>query len=164
MLKRYLEESLSAHATLVVETKHGKSRFMSRCHGAWAALAACIGMLGVLQSGRTVAASGSDGMAVIFGGVLCSLVLSRCYWNLRLMPETTAGEMRRLYRRDSRAVYLLLFCLIGAHEINCLLIGASVTGTAGDLQGYVAGGVGALVLIRLSGFCCVKFLSSTARG
>ncbi len=135
---------------------------MSAWHGLGGVLAACIGLVGVLQGHPDGSSSSINGVVVIFGCVLCSLVIFHFYWNVRCLPSPCRAEIRELCRRDSRAIYLLLFFLVGAHEIGALLSGASVSGTAGELKGYVAAGLCALLLIRCSGLFWLKCLHQPA--
>lgn len=158
MLKHHLLESPPAEHSVWVGARRRRSRFISGCHGFWGVLAACIGFVGVLPGDPDRYSSSFNGMVVMFGCVLCGLVTSRFYWGVRCLPSPSRAELRELSRRDSRAIYLLLFSLVGVHLIGVLLHGASVSGTAGELKGYVAGGVCALLLTRCSGHVWLKTL------
>jgi undecaprenyl pyrophosphate phosphatase UppP len=158
MIKHYLVDSPPAEPSTSVEVRHSSSRLISRCHAVWGILVVCIGVLGVLHSwwpDRALALG--KNVAVLFGGVLGSLVISHFYWYVRRLPLPSIAEVREFSRRDSRAVYLLLFFLVGAHQIGALLHGTSVSGTADELKGYFIGGVCALLLIRTSGLLWQNF-------
>jgi hypothetical protein len=159
VIKHYLVDSLPAEPSALGEVRHRRGKLISGWHAVWGVLVVCIGILGVLHSwwpDRDLA-SGNQ-VAVLFGGVLGSLVISHFCWYVRRLPLPSIAEIREFSRRDSRAVYLLLFLLVGAHEIGALLNGASVPGTAHELKSYLAAGVCALVLIRSSGLLWLNFL------
>ena len=134
-----------------------KLLFMARkciggCLAVWCVLVGCIGTIGVLHSWWPHEFRATkNATAIIFGSLLGSLVILHYWWRASRSPIASIACVREFCRRDSRAVYLLLFILVGVHHLGAMLNGSSVSGTADDLQGYLAAGVCALLLIRISG-------------
>jgi hypothetical protein len=143
---------LSPIRPLTLVQVHAGANLHLACRLAWAVLVASLGILGALRSWLPDCGLPSGYYcAVLFGLTLQVLVILHFNGPVASTPSPSIAHVRNFCRRDSRAVYLLLFGLVGLHQIGALLNGASVSGTAGDLKGYFAGGVCALLLIRCSG-------------
>jgi len=130
----------------------GTERIIEGCLAAWGVLVVSVGLVGVLRSYWPYEALfAQNHIAILFGALLGGLVIARYCWRARRSPLLSIAQIREFCRRDSRAIYLLLFILVGVHQGGAMLNGAATSGTANELQGYLAAGVCALVLIRCSG-------------
>jgi cytochrome b561 len=110
---------------------------------------------------------------ILFGLLLCGLVLSRCQWRLKQAPHLLPGETRELSRHLSRIVYLVLFVVIGARQsigiLGSLWHGGAVDfnlfderfrngpdtrafDPKDDFQQFVASGLVALGVVRVVAF------------
>jgi cytochrome b561 len=58
---------------------------------------------------------------VLFGLLLCGLVLARCRWRAQRSPRVLTADIRELSRHLSRIVYLLLYVVLGAREVVGML-------------------------------------------
>jgi cytochrome b561 len=119
---------------------------------------------------------------VLFGLLLCGLLLARCRWRVARPPRMLTADIRELSRHLSRIVYLLLYVVIGMREVvgivNSLWGGGPVDFSlvdagfrqgpdyAGfnpkdDFQLFFASGLFALLFVRV--VACTLWLRSGKR-
>jgi hypothetical protein len=154
LMRGMTDRYLSARSEPLAHEKFqfGTERIIEGCLAAWGVVVVSAGAVGVLHSWRPYEALFvQNHMAILFGALLAGLVIAHYSWRARRLPLVSIAQIRQFCRRDSRAIYLLLFILVGAHQGRAILNGAATSGTANELQGYLAAGVCALLLIRCSG-------------
>lgn len=117
---------------------------------------------------------------MLFGMLLCGLVISRFCWWLKYSPSSQTAEVREFSRQLSRMVYLILYLVIGVKQIFSIVNFMWLGGTPGfgllrdnergapgfamlvpttDCQVILAYGLIALVLIRLSAYLvCLRLV------
>jgi cytochrome b561 len=93
-------------------------RMLSALYGCAVLITVAIGVLGLHGDARLkqVLESGIN-IHVLFGLLLCGLVLARCRWRMAHSPHMPPHEIRELSRHLSRIVYLLLYVVIGSREV-----------------------------------------------
>jgi cytochrome b561 len=109
-----------------------RERMLTALYGCIALAAVLVGVLGLLGASwlRQILESCIN-IHVLFGLLLCSLVLARYLWRVTHSPPMLRADIRKLSRHLSRIVYLLLFVVIGLREIIGIVNGAS-HGSGGD--------------------------------
>jgi hypothetical protein len=92
---------------------------------------------------------------VLFGMLLCGLVVARCLWQVRHSPQMLQTDIRALSRHLSRIVYLVLYLVIGVRQtLGVLRHGPDYAGfnPQDDFQIFLASGLCVLFLIRILAF------------
>jgi cytochrome b561 len=86
-------------------------------YGCMAILAVVAGVLGLVDSTwlRQILDSWIN-IHVLFGWLLCGLVIARCQWRVKHSPRMLPTDVRELSRHLSRIVYLLLYVVIGVRQ------------------------------------------------
>jgi hypothetical protein len=99
-----------------------QERMLSALYGCVALTTVAIGVLGLQRDAwpRQVLESGIN-IHVLFGLLLCGLVLARCRWRVRHSPRMLPDDIRELSRHLSRIVYLVLYVVIGSRELIGIL-------------------------------------------
>ena len=97
-------------------------RVLTALYGCGAIVAVVIGILGLPgTSGPRQMLESWINIHVLFGLLLCGLVLARCRWSVQHSPPMSPIDIRQLSRHLSRTVYLLLYVVIGARELIAIL-------------------------------------------
>jgi cytochrome b561 len=100
---------------------------------------------------------------VLFGGLLCGLVVVRFRWWLQHCPPRQAIDIRRFTRELSRMVYLVLYLVVGSQQVirfvgylqsnHHVPQSLDVLELPIDGQAFLICGLIAIVLIRVLAFC-----------
>ena len=91
-------------------------------YGCISVVVVVIGVLGLLgASGPRQTLESWINIHVLFGLLLCALVLARCRWSVKRSPRMLPTDIRQLSRHLSRTVYLVLYAVIGARELIAIL-------------------------------------------
>lgn len=99
-----------------------RERLLTALYGCTAIVAVVIGVLGLLgASGMRQTLESWINVHVLFGLLLCGLVLARCRWSVKHSPPMLPIDIRQLSRHLSRTVYLLLYVVIGVRESIAIL-------------------------------------------
>ena len=149
-------------------------RALTALYGCIAIVAVVTGVLGLLgASGLRQMLESWVNVHLLFGLLLCGVVLTRCRWRVKHSPPMLPIDIRQLSRHLSRIVYLLLYVVIGVRELiailNSVWHGTGVDfnlfdehfrhgpGYEGlnlhdDFQLFFASGVAALIFVRVLAF------------
>jgi hypothetical protein len=95
---------------------------LSALYGCIALVTVAIGVMGL--QGDSWLRQGLEtwiNIHLLFGLLLCSLVLARCRWRVERSPRMLTADIRELSRHLSRIVYLLLYVVIGVREVVGML-------------------------------------------
>jgi len=151
-----------------------RERMLTAVYGCAALVTVAVGALGLEgDSWLRQALEAWVNIHVLFGLLLCGLVLARCRWRLERSPRMLTADIRELSRHLSRIVYLLLYVVIGMREVigtlNSLRHGAPVDfslldprfrqgpdyawfNPRDDFQLFFASGLFALLFVRVLAF------------
>jgi cytochrome b561 len=139
-----------------------------------ALLVVAVGVLGLIDGSwpRRMLESWIN-IHVLFGLLLCGLVVARYQWRVKHSPGMLPTDVRELSRHLSRTVYLLLYVVIGFRLsigiVNCIWHGGAVDfnlfdehfrngpdskafDPKDDFQLFLASGLFALAIIRVLAF------------
>jgi cytochrome b561 len=99
-----------------------RERMLRALYGSIALVTVAIGVLGLQGDSwlRQVLEAWIN-IHVLFGLLLCGLVLARCRWRVERSPRMLTADIRELSRHLSRLVYLLLYVVIGVREAIAML-------------------------------------------
>jgi hypothetical protein len=101
-----------------------RGRLFTALYGCAALVTVAIGVLGLQRESRPrQVLEAWTGIHVLFGLLLCVLVLARCRWHIERSPHMLAADIRELSRHLSRIVYMLLYVVIGVREVIGMLNG-----------------------------------------
>ncbi len=130
-------------------------------HCGLGALIVLVGVLGLLpDTWLTLLVESRTALHVLFGLLLCGLILVRFRWWLNNSPPAQEAEIRLFSRQLSRMVYLVLYLVTGGMEV-INTVGALPDGTHAarglavvlkptpDGQAFLICGLIALVSIRV---------------
>jgi cytochrome b561 len=97
-------------------------RALTALYGCIAIVAVVTGVLGLLgASGLRQMLESWVNVHLLFGLLLCGVVLTRCRWRVKHSPPMLPIDIRQLSRHLSRIVYLLLYVVIGVRELIAIL-------------------------------------------
>ena len=162
---------------------YSRQRMLIALYGCAALLVVVIGVLSLLDGSwlRQMLES-SINIHVLFGLLVCGLVLVRYQWRVRHSPGMLPTDIRELSRHLSRIVYLLLYVVIGVRQsigiINSIWHGSAVdfnlfddrTSNGPDRAGWnpkddfqllLATGLFVLIIVRV--LACRLWLRSVER-
>ena len=162
---------------------YSRQRMLIALYGCAALLVVVIGVLSLLDGSwlRQMLESWIN-IHVLFGLLLCGLVLVRYQWRVRHSPGMLPTDIRELSRHLSRIVYLLLYVVIGVRQsigiINSIWHGSAVdfnlfddrTSNGPDRAGWnpkddfqllLATGLFVLIIVRV--LACRLWLRSVER-
>ena len=99
-------------------------RILAVLYGCIALVTVVIGVLGLVSASwpRQMLESWIN-IHALFGLLLCALVFSRCWWRVKHSPRMLLADIRELSRHLSRAVYLLLYVVVGLRQFIGILNG-----------------------------------------
>ena len=151
-----------------------RERMLTALYGCIALVTVAIGVLGLQgDSSLRQMLEAWINIHVLFGLLLCGLVLARCQWRAGRSPRMLTADIRDLSRHLSRIVYLLLYVVIGMREVigmlNSLWHGGPVDfslfdprfrqgpdyawfNPRDDFQLFFASGLFALLFVRVMAF------------
>jgi cytochrome b561 len=151
-----------------------RERMLTALYGCTGLVTVAIGVLGLQGDAwlRQVLEAWIN-IHVLFGLLLCGLVLARCRWRIERSPRMLTADIRELSRHLSRIVYLLLYVVIGMRVVIGMLIAlwhggpvdftlfdprfrhgpdSAAFGPGDDFQLFFASGLFALLFVRVLAF------------
>jgi cytochrome b561 len=145
---------------LILDGKPDRSRRDAVLYCGLAGLIVLVGVLGLLPDAwLTLLVESRTALHVLFGLLLCGLILVRFRWWLMNSPPAQAADIRLFSRQLSRMVYLVLYFVTGGMEVINIVgalrddtqaaRGLAILGPCADGQAFLICGLIALVSIRV---------------
>ncbi len=151
-----------------------RQRMLIALYGCATLLVVAIGVLGLLEGSwpRQMLESWIN-IHVLFGLLLCGLVIARYQWLVKQSPRMQPTDTRELSRHLPRIVYLVLYVVVGVRQSICIIDSIWHGGAVDfnllddrfrngpdradwnpkdDFQLFLATGLSVLIIVRVSAF------------